>query len=205
MASTTVAAGAIAGGPAGAAVAAGGIAIAAGQKQVRRLVYAAGENMIQRVGKRLKVELATQTERKRGGDGIILAQNDRPSKRVRANPLQPQSARSTVRDVKLKTNTYQVDDQGTQYYDQYVKPYTKRVSKFSRRATRRTSFKRPYSTRRVFQRTAPYTRRSWGTAGRGGRAARPYGAYRSTYGRSTYGTGRPSRRYSTRRTRYWYR
>jgi len=83
--------------------------------------------------------------------------------------------------------------------------YTKPQRSTNRRTTYSRPTARPLSRRPLSQRTytRPYST-PWRVVGRaagsrGGRYPRAYGRTGRTYGRSTYGTGRRSRQYSSRR------
>ncbi len=126
-----------------------------------------------------------------GSSGIIVAGAKRK--------LIPHNQFKNISD---KGKTHQEDEDGTQYYDSYSKPNVRRTPR------RRTV--QPY--RKSYQKTRrlPYKKissRPWAAGMRrvGGVPRRPYRVSRGTYGRSTYGTGRRSRPYYTRRTRRWYR
>ncbi len=121
-----------------------------------------------------------------GASGIIVAGAKRK--------LIPHNQFKNISD---KGKTHQEDEDGTQYYDSYSKPNVRRTP---RRRTVQPYRKGYQKTRRVYQ------RKSWLATRRvGGGARRPYRVSRGTYARSTYGTGRRSKPYYTRRTRRWYR
>jgi len=170
--------GAVAGaaeGPIGALAGAGlgvaGVVVAAAENQVKQIVITAGKDFAK--------EIAA---------GLLLAG-------AHGSVANPDRAR-----IVTAGSTHEVNKQGVQYHDNYVRPRSTKVGYRRTRAPSR-AYSRPV---RSYKRWGGTSTRRVAGAGRYPYRAR-YPRTRGTYGRSMYGTGRPSRRYYSQRKPSWYR